>query len=57
MAEGSATILNRIDGSGNHLDSLLESRNLVEILESGIITSTFIPKIISIFPYTVNSSY
>ena len=57
MAEGYATILNYVDGSRKHVDSLLETRNLVEILESGIINSTFIPKIISIFPYTVNSSY
>ena len=41
-SEGSATIANHIDGSRNHLDSLLESGNQVEILESGVGISTFI---------------
>ena len=35
-AQGSATIPNHVDGSRNHLDSLLESGNQVEILESEI---------------------
>ena len=34
--------LNHVDSSKNHLDSLLESGNQVEILESGIMISTFI---------------
>ena len=41
-SEGSATILNHIDGPRNHLESLLESENQVEILESRIIISMFI---------------
>ena len=41
-SEGSATIANHIDGSKNNLDSLLESGNQVEILESGVGISTFI---------------
>ena len=44
--EGSATIPNHVDGSRNHLESmvesLLESGNQVEILESRIIISMFI---------------
>ena len=40
--EGSATIPNHVDGSRNHLDSLLESGNQVEILESGVGIFTFI---------------
>ena len=39
--EGSATIPNHVDGSRNHLDSLLELGNQVEIFESGIIISKF----------------
>ena len=42
LPEGSATILNHVDGFRNHLESLLESENQVEILESRIIISTFI---------------
>ena len=40
--EGSATIPNHIDGFRNDLDSLLESENQVEILESRTIISMFI---------------
>ena len=40
--EGSATIPNHVDGSRNRLESLLESGNQVQILESQIIISTFI---------------
>ena len=36
VPEGSATIPKHINGFKNHLDSLLESGNQVEILESGI---------------------
>ena len=42
MFEGSANIFNHVNGSRNHLDSLLESGKLVETLESGIIISTYI---------------
>ena len=41
-SEGSATIPNHVDGPRNHLESLLESENQVEILESRIIISMFI---------------
>ena len=34
--KGSATIPDHVNGSRNHLDSLLESTNQVEICESGI---------------------
>ena len=40
--EGSATIPNHVNGSRNHLQSMLESGNQVEILESRIIISMFI---------------
>ena len=40
--KGSATIPDHVDSSRNHLDSLLESGNQVEICESGIIISAFI---------------
>ena len=39
LIDGSASIPNRIDGSRNHLDSLLEPENQVEILESEITIS------------------
>ena len=42
LFEGSANIFNHVNGSRNHLDSLLESGKLVETLESGIIISTYI---------------
>ena len=41
-SEGSATIPNHVDGFRNNLESLLESENQVDILESRIIISTFI---------------
>ena len=41
-SERSATIPNHVDGPRNHLESLLELENQVEILESRIIISTFI---------------
>ena len=40
--EGSATIPNHVDGSRNHLDSLLESMNQVEIRESRVTIPTII---------------
>ena len=40
IIEGSATVSNHVDGSRNHLDSLLESMNQIEILESGITIPT-----------------
>ena len=42
VVEESTTIPNHVDDSKNHLDSLLESGNQVEILESGIAVCTFI---------------
>ena len=41
-SEGAAAIPNHVDGPRNHLESLLESGNQVEILESRIIICTFI---------------
>ena len=41
VIEGSATIPYHIDGFRNHLDTLLESENQVEIFESRIIISMF----------------
>ena len=48
---GPTTIPKYVDGSVNHLDSLLESENQAEILESGIITriSTFILRYLVFF--------
>ena len=52
QTEGSAAIPNHVDDSRNHFESLLESENQVEILESRIIISTWIFS--SYFPYTIN---
>ena len=49
IAKESATIPNHVDGSRNHLDSLLESGNQAEILESRIIISTFILRCLVLF--------
>ena len=54
--EGSATIPNHIDGFRNHLDSLLELENQVEIFESGIIISTFTFFMFSIFLHIMHES-
>ena len=50
--EGSATIPNHVDDSRNHLESLLESENQMEILESRIIISTWM-----YFPYTMSMNH
>ena len=53
--QGSTTILNHVDGSRNHLNLLLELRDQVEILESGIMISTFIlGYLINTFPCIMN---
>ena len=55
IRKGSTTILNYVNGSRNHLNVLLESRNQVEILESGIMISMFIlGYLINIFLYIMN---
>ena len=63
----SATIPNHVHGSRNHLESLVESGNQVEILESRIIISTFILGYLVFFcilqimwctsPYLVNRNH
>ena len=51
VCEVSATIPYHVDGSRNHLDSLLKSGNQVEVREPGIMISTFI---VSNFPHIMN---
>ena len=51
IAEGYTIILNHVNSSRNHLNSLLESWNQEEILESGIIISMFLGYVVGFTHY------